>query len=214
LLRITGNKELFKEQAKREERNAARRAELLRMKEQAIAELLGNAQDNTEEGDELTKAANAADRFIPWLAALLVLLSAATGAGSLRHVDLVHTGKLEEAEAAARDLIERYPEVHDGRDRLGMMYEAKGKAKTAADSIARHSRSFASARDSTTQSSRPPSSSSSISSILQHRPNTTADRSALDHRGRRDIGHHKPFPKSMGDDPHVNSRCGRHLTRR
>src|SRR5437667_7831284 len=34
-------------------------------------------------------------------------------------VDLVHEGKLDEAEAAARDLLERYPEVHDGYDRLG-----------------------------------------------------------------------------------------------
>jgi hypothetical protein len=41
------HEEQFKEQAKREERNAARRAELQRMKEQAIAELLGNAHDNT-----------------------------------------------------------------------------------------------------------------------------------------------------------------------
>ena len=48
-------------------------------------------------------------------------------------VDLVNAGKLEEAEAAARDLIARYPEVHDGWDRLGMMYEAKGENKAAAD---------------------------------------------------------------------------------
>jgi predicted TPR repeat methyltransferase len=45
----------------------------------------------------------------------------------------VQAGKLEEAEAAARDLIARYPEVHDGWDRLGMMYEAKGEKKAAAD---------------------------------------------------------------------------------
>jgi len=102
------HEELFKEQAKREERNAARRAELQRMKGQAIAELLANAQGNTDEEDELTKTSNAA-------------------------VDLVQSGKLDEAEAAARDLIARYPEVHDGWDRLGMMYEAKGENKTAAD---------------------------------------------------------------------------------
>jgi len=33
-------------------------------------------------------------------------------------VDLVHEGKLDQAEAAARELLERYPEVHDGYDRL------------------------------------------------------------------------------------------------
>src|SRR5215510_3581234 len=48
-------------------------------------------------------------------------------------VDLVNAGKLEEAEAAARNLIAHYPEVHDGWDRLGMMYEAKGENKAAAD---------------------------------------------------------------------------------
>jgi hypothetical protein len=34
-------------------------------------------------------------------------------------VDLVHEGKLDRAEAAARYLLDRYPEVHDGYDRLG-----------------------------------------------------------------------------------------------
>lgn len=48
-------------------------------------------------------------------------------------VDLVHEGKLDQAEAAARQLLERYPEVHDGYDRLGMVYEARGDKKQAAD---------------------------------------------------------------------------------
>jgi tetratricopeptide (TPR) repeat protein len=48
-------------------------------------------------------------------------------------VDLVHDGKLDEAERAARELLERYPEVHDGYDRLGMVYEARGDRKAAAD---------------------------------------------------------------------------------
>jgi tetratricopeptide (TPR) repeat protein len=48
-------------------------------------------------------------------------------------VDLVHEGKLDQAEEAARDLLERYPEVHDGYDRLGMVYEARGEPKQAAD---------------------------------------------------------------------------------
>ena len=62
--------------------------------------------DDTE--DELTSASNAA-------------------------VDLVHAGKLDEAERAARDLLERFPDVHDGWDRLGMVYEARGDHKNAAD---------------------------------------------------------------------------------
>lgn len=48
-------------------------------------------------------------------------------------VDLVHGGKLDEAERAARELLVRYPEVHDGYDRLGMVYEARGQKKQAAD---------------------------------------------------------------------------------
>jgi tetratricopeptide (TPR) repeat protein len=45
---------------------------------------------------------------------------------------LVRAGKLDEAEQAARDLLVRFPEVHDGYDRLGMVYEARGDNKQAA----------------------------------------------------------------------------------
>jgi tetratricopeptide (TPR) repeat protein len=48
-------------------------------------------------------------------------------------IHLVRAGKLDEAEQAARDLLVRYPEVHDGYDRLGMVYEARGDHKQAAD---------------------------------------------------------------------------------
>jgi tetratricopeptide (TPR) repeat protein len=48
-------------------------------------------------------------------------------------IDLVKTGKLEEAERAARELLVRYPEVHDGHNRLGMVYEARGQNREAAD---------------------------------------------------------------------------------
>jgi TolA-binding protein len=47
-------------------------------------------------------------------------------------VDMVHAGKLDEAEQAARDFLVRFPEVHDGYDRLGMVYEARGDKKQAA----------------------------------------------------------------------------------
>jgi tetratricopeptide (TPR) repeat protein len=48
-------------------------------------------------------------------------------------VDLIHAGRLDEAEAAARELLVRYPEVHDGLERLGMVYEARGDRRRAAD---------------------------------------------------------------------------------
>jgi tetratricopeptide (TPR) repeat protein len=47
-------------------------------------------------------------------------------------IDLIRAGKIDEAEQAARDLLTRYPEVHDGYDRLGMVYEARGDHKQAA----------------------------------------------------------------------------------
>lgn len=47
-------------------------------------------------------------------------------------LDLIDAGKLDEAEAAARHLLERFPDLHDGHDRLGMVYEARGDKKQAA----------------------------------------------------------------------------------
>jgi tetratricopeptide (TPR) repeat protein len=48
-------------------------------------------------------------------------------------VDLVHAGRLAEAEHAARELLVRYPEVHDGYDRLGMVHETRAQFRDAAD---------------------------------------------------------------------------------
>lgn len=58
----------------------------------------------------------------------------ALDAASNAVVDLVHAGRLDEAEQAARELLVRYPEVHDGYDRLGMVHEARGQFREAADS--------------------------------------------------------------------------------
>lgn len=60
------------------------------------------------DGDELTTQSNAA-------------------------VDLVNAGKLDDAERIAHDLLQRFPEVHDGWDRLGMVYEARGDKQKAAE---------------------------------------------------------------------------------
>jgi tetratricopeptide (TPR) repeat protein len=99
--------QLAEEQAKRDERAAARRLELREMRV-AIAARLSMAEDADVGEDELDTASNAV-------------------------VDLVHAGRLDEAEAAARDLLVRFPEVHDGYDRLGMVYEARGENQKAAD---------------------------------------------------------------------------------
>ncbi len=86
-------------------RSQARRKRL-HLQEARAAIVAGFAAEDDEE-DELTVASNAA-------------------------VDLVRAGKLDEAEQAARDLLVRFPEVHDGYDRLGMVYEARGDHKQAA----------------------------------------------------------------------------------
>jgi tetratricopeptide (TPR) repeat protein len=49
-------------------------------------------------------------------------------------VDLIDAGRLDEAEQAARRLLEDYPEVPDGHERLGMVYEARGDRARAAQS--------------------------------------------------------------------------------
>jgi tetratricopeptide (TPR) repeat protein len=97
--------QLAKADAKRAERAAAHTQNLREVKA-AIAARLFVAEDADE--DELTIASNAA-------------------------ADLVRAGKLDEAEQAARDLLVRFPEVHDGYDRLGMVHEARGENRQAAD---------------------------------------------------------------------------------
>lgn len=52
-------------------------------------------------------------------------------------VALILVGKLDEAEAAARDLLVRYPHVPYGWDRLGMVYEKRGEKHQAADCYAK-----------------------------------------------------------------------------
>ena len=61
-----------------------------------------------QERDELTEASNAV-------------------------VDMVQAGNLDAAEQAAHDLLARFPDGHDGYDRLGMVYEARGDQRQAAD---------------------------------------------------------------------------------
>jgi tetratricopeptide (TPR) repeat protein len=48
-------------------------------------------------------------------------------------LDLIDTGKLDEAELAAHDLLERFPDVHDGYARLGLVCEVRGENRQAID---------------------------------------------------------------------------------
>jgi tetratricopeptide (TPR) repeat protein len=70
--------------------------------------LLASYVQEHDELDELTEASNAV-------------------------VDMVQAGNLDAAEQAAHDLLARFPDVHDGYDRLGMICEARGDRRQAAD---------------------------------------------------------------------------------
>src|ERR1700674_2951403 len=48
-------------------------------------------------------------------------------------LELIEAGRLDEAEHAAQDLLERYPEVHDELERLAMVAAARGDRARAAD---------------------------------------------------------------------------------
>ena len=65
------------------------------------------------------------DAFLEQQEALLLREEELTQASNAA-ADLIQAGKLDEAERAARDLLVRFPDVHDGYDRLGMVYEARG----------------------------------------------------------------------------------------
>ena len=48
-------------------------------------------------------------------------------------LDLVDAGKLDEAEQAAHELLERFPDVHDGYARLGLVCEVRGDNRQAVE---------------------------------------------------------------------------------
>jgi tetratricopeptide (TPR) repeat protein len=74
----------------------------------AVAARRPSLANYVQERDELTEASNAV-------------------------VDMVQAGNLDAAEQAAHDLLARFPDVHDGYDRLGMVCEARGDHRQAAD---------------------------------------------------------------------------------
>src|ERR1700683_893821 len=99
--------QLAKAEARRAERAAETAAAYrLHLREMKAVMSLSGAEDADE--DELTIASNAA-------------------------AELVRAGKLDEAEQAVRDLLLLFPDVHDGYDRLGVVYEARGENRQAAD---------------------------------------------------------------------------------
>lgn len=98
---------LAKAQSARDERAALHQQELRQVRETLMAKLAG-LDEEVDDGEALTVASNAV-------------------------IDMVKAGRLDEAEAAARSLLEHYPEVHDGWCRLGMVHEARGQMREAAD---------------------------------------------------------------------------------
>ena len=101
--------QLTKAQAARDERATEKRQSLREVRKLLIGNLAGSdGFDDDVFDDGLTEASNAV-------------------------LALIHDGKLAEAEAAARHLLEHYPEVPDGWDRLGMVHEKRGENREAAD---------------------------------------------------------------------------------
>jgi tetratricopeptide (TPR) repeat protein len=98
---------LAKDQAAEIATLSAQRAELDAQRTAHRARIQHYQASLMQDADELTAASNAV-------------------------IELVRAGKLDEAEQAARELLVRYPEVHDGYDRLGMVYEARGENQQAA----------------------------------------------------------------------------------
>ena len=99
--------ELAKAQAGRDER-AAEKRQHDREARAEVASWLRQAEEEDQLDDALESASNAV-------------------------IDLVKADKLDEAEAASRALLARYPDLHDGWDRLGMVHEARGNSRKAAD---------------------------------------------------------------------------------
>jgi tetratricopeptide (TPR) repeat protein len=48
-------------------------------------------------------------------------------------VDLVQEGRLDEADKVCDELFRKYPDIHDHHDRRGMVLEARGRPKEAAE---------------------------------------------------------------------------------
>jgi tetratricopeptide (TPR) repeat protein len=96
--------QLAKAQAGRDDRAAEQRQSLREVREAMLAKLSGSEEPD----DNLDAVSNAV-------------------------LALIQAGKLDEAEAAARDLLVRYPEIPDGWDRLGMVHEKRGENREAAD---------------------------------------------------------------------------------
>ena len=46
-------------------------------------------------------------------------------------IALIDAGKLDDAEHAAQALVERWPDVHDGYDCLGMVHQVRGESQAA-----------------------------------------------------------------------------------
>lgn len=93
-------------------------------------------QDQAAEREELTRVAAkraAAEQAQIKATREAFEASQVLDAASNAVLDLVRAGQLDEAERAARELLERYPEVPDGDERLAMVYEARGDHSRAAD---------------------------------------------------------------------------------
>jgi tetratricopeptide (TPR) repeat protein len=80
--------------------------------------------------DRAAALARTTERFAP-MAAIGVEEDGLDDASNVV-IDLIDAGRLDDAEQAAQDLLARYPEVHDGLERLAMVAAARGDRLRAA----------------------------------------------------------------------------------
>lgn len=95
-------------QAARDARASEKRQSLREVRGAIMSGLVGLGPQDDVFDEELAEASNAA-------------------------LDLFHAGKLEETEAAARDLQVRFPDMPDGWEYLGLVHERRGQRQLAAD---------------------------------------------------------------------------------
>jgi len=91
------------------------------------------AKDEAAERSRTFVAAPAADPLPHHHPRLCKDCNAKIDAAANAVIALIDAGKLDDAERAAQQLIERWPDVHDGYDCLGMVHQARGDHRQAVE---------------------------------------------------------------------------------
>ena len=172
---------LAAEQAEREERAAAKRLELRKVRD-AIAANFAASLDDGE--DDLEETVNAALRFI-------------------------HEDKLEQTETTARHLMDRYPDIPDGWEFLGHVHEKRGENQEPSPAIVVCWRSSTARPTTSTQSTRKGSKTRSPNSIRRRRPEPHAPIEFANGSSHVDLAYHDQQTSTAPSDTAIRLTWGR-----